>query len=136
MDNIKISYAEKWQAQHWKAIVSSYKNSPYFDYYEQDILNIYLNEYEKLMDLNKATQDAMNKIIGISPKIKLTEEFEVSPENDYRSLIHPKKEAIVPVPRYIQVFEEKHGYIENLSILDLIFNEGPMALVYLKNLKY
>lgn len=131
MDNVKISYAEKWQANHWKAIVASYKNSPFFEHYEEELVKIFLTEYEFLKDLNQAAQQVVLKLIDIHTEIKTTSEFLPEIEHDFRSLIHPKKKPILSNPRYIQVFEEKHGFISNLSILDLLFNEGPVSRIYL-----
>lgn len=133
MENVKISYAEKWQANHWKAIVASYKNSPFFEHYEEELVQVFLHEYEYLKDLNQAAQKTILNIIGIQPNILTTTEFEPILENDYRASLHPKKSPILENKRYIQVFEEKHGFIPNLSILDLIFNEGPVARLYLND---
>lgn len=129
--DIQISNTEKWQSQHWKAIVSSYKNSPYFYYYEEDLLQIFLKEYKFLKDLNLGTQEVIKKHIPLNCEISFTSEYHPQINNDFRMLIHPKKNSIAVNPRYIQVFEERHGFIPNLSILDLLFNEGPMAESYL-----
>ncbi len=132
MDKIKVSYSDKWQAQHWKTIVSAYKNSPYFVHYEEDLLNFFLTEFEYLIDLNKAAQDIILKHNRVSVEIEQTIEFHLEQENDYRQIIHPKKSPFTLNPRYIQVFEDKHGFQPNLSILDLLFNEGPASNIYLQ----
>lgn len=132
MDQIKISYSDKWQAQHWKTIVSAYKNSPFFEHYEEDLLNFFLTEFEYLKDLNKSAQEIIFKHSRVSCTVEYTDDFSLELENDYRNIIHPKKAPFTKNPRYIQVFEEKHGFQSNLSILDLLFNEGPASNIYLQ----
>ena len=132
MDKIKVSYSDKWQAQHWKTIVSAYKNSPFFEHYEEDLLDFFLTEFKYLIDLNKAAQSIILKHNRISIKITETIEFNLKHDNDFRGIINPKKVPFVSNPRYIQVFEEKHGFQSNLSILDLLFNEGPASNIYLQ----
>jgi hypothetical protein len=132
MDKIKVSYSDKWQAQHWKTIVSAYKNSPFFEHYAEDLLSFFLTEFEYLIDLNKAAQNIILKHNRVSIDIFQTNEFELDAENDFRQIIHPKKVPFVLNPRYIQVFEGKHEFQPNLSILDLLFNEGPASNIYLQ----
>ena len=132
MDKIKVSYSDKWQAQHWKTIVSAYKNSPFFEHYEEDLLNFFLTEFKYLIDLNKAAQNIILKHNRISIEITETIEFNLKHSNDFRQIINPKKDPFVSNPRYIQVFEEKHGFQSNLSVLDLLFNEGPASNIYLQ----
>ncbi len=132
MDQIKISYSDKWQAQHWKTIVSAYKNAPFFEHYEEDLIKFFLTEFEYLTHLNNSAQEIILKHNRVSVDINYTEEFALNCNNDYRSIIHPKKTAFISNPRYIQVFEEKHGFKPNLSVLDLLFNEGPASNIYLQ----
>lgn len=132
MEDIKISYAENWQAQHWRSIQSAYKNSPFFDYYEEMLLPLFFEQFETLLELNQKSHEVIKQCLQIDCNTTFTEEFEAYQENDLRLAIHPKKSPTVELPRYIQVFEEKHGFHPNLSILDLLFNEGPSALLYLK----
>jgi len=122
MDQIKISYSDKWQAQHWKTIVSAYKNAPFFEHYEEDLLKFFLTEFEYLKDLNIKAQEIILKHSRVSVDINYTNEFMLTCDHDYRAIIHPKKTAFIANPRYIQVFEGKHGFQPNLSVLDLLFN--------------
>ncbi len=135
VENIKISYAENWQAHHWKSIQSAYKNSPFFDYYQEFFLPLFLEKFDTLQNLNLKALQVAKECLQVNCKTKLTEAFEPYTEKDLRLRIHPKKEPTLELPRYIQVFEEKHGFHKNLSILDLIFNEGPSALLYLQNVQ-
>lgn len=132
MDKIRISYSDKWQAQHWKTIVSAYKNSPFFEHYEEDLNNFFQTEFNYLIDLNKTAQNIILKHSRISVNISETNNYDISRDSDYRKIITPKKQPFVTNPRYIQVFEEKHGFQPNLSILDLLFNEGPASNIYLQ----
>ena len=135
MENIKISYAEKWQSHHWKSIKSAYKNSPFFDYYEELLLPLFLEEVDTLKNLNLKILSVVKQCLQLSCKTLLNQEFKAYTDNDLRLNIHPKKNPTLQLPRYIQVFEERHGFHKNLSILDLIFNEGPSAIRYLQNIK-
>ena len=135
MENIKISYAENWQSHHWHSIQSAYKNSPFFDFYEEMILPLFFEQFETLKELNIKTHEVIKQCLQLTCKASYNEEFSPYSENDLRLRIHPKKEPTVELSRYIQVFEERHGFHPNLSILDLLFNEGPSALIYLQNIK-
>lgn len=135
MEHVKISYAENWQAHHWKSIQSAYKNSPFFDYYEELLLPLFLEEVDTLKNLNLKILSAVKQCLQLSCETLLNQEFKAYTENDLRLNIHPKKEPTLQLPRYIQVFEERYGFHKNLSILDLIFNEGPSAILYLQNIK-
>jgi hypothetical protein len=133
MENIQISYAENWQKMHWKSIQSAYKNSPFFDYYEEILRPIFLEKFKYLKDLNIETHELIKQCLQIDCTIKFSSEFQPYFKNDLRQLIHFKKKSNLQLVRYIQVFEEKHGFHANLSILDLLFNEGPASIVYLNN---
>ena len=134
MDKIKIAYHDNWQNHHWRSITSAYKNSPFFYYYEDILAPLFFEEFKYLKDLNLKALEIIKHCLQIDCNHSLTEEFLPYQENDLRLILHPKKECLVDCTRYIQVFEEKHGFQGNLSILDLLFNEGPSAIIYLKNL--
>ena len=130
MKDIKIAEHDNWQHQHWQAIKTAYKNSPYFDYFEEDFIKFYHTKQHYLLDLNNNLQEVVCSHINITPNIKLTKQYITEPtanEVDFREIIHPKKDYTIEDPsfvakRYYQVFEQKHGFIPNLSILDLLFN--------------
>ncbi len=135
ISEIKIDYSKEWQKQHWRAIVSAYKNSPFFEYYQDDISPFYINQEESLFNFNYKLLEAILNLIGADYKLGTTGSFQNKyPNGDFREMIHPKREAILSENengRYHQVFAHKHGFIKNLSILDLLFNEGPDAISYL-----
>lgn len=130
----KISYQERWQNQHWRTITSAYKNSAYFEYFEDELKGFYEQEYELLFDYNWQLMQTILKIMRQSPQIDFTSAYEKMPVNalDARGLIHPKKKTLFEYKPYYQVFADKHGFVPNLSILDLLFNEGLNSLAYLQ----
>jgi len=135
ISEIRIDYSKKWQIQHWRAIVSAYKNSPFFEYYQDDIFPFYKEEEESLFNFNFKLLETILNLIGADYNLKTSDCFQNAYLNgDYRELIHPKIETTLRENengRYHQVFAHKHGFIPNLSVLDLLFNEGPDASSYL-----
>lgn len=130
---IRIENDFDWQKQHFKSLEAAYRSSPFFEYFEDDIASIFQKKHSFLMDLNLETMAIVSKCLGLEFDYNETTEYfhEVTDKTDFRSLINGKKDTAVFEP-YTQVFEEKHGYLNNLSILDLLFNEGRYALDYLK----
>lgn len=130
---IKIENDFDWQKQHFKSLEAAYRSSPFFEYFEDDIASIFQKKHTFLMDLNLETMAIVSKCLGLEFDYNETTEYfhEVKDKTDFRSLVNGKKDTAVFEP-YTQVFEEKHGYLNNLSILDLLFNEGRYALDYLK----
>lgn len=130
--DIKIETAFDWQKQHFKSLEAAYRSSPFFEYFEDDILPIFEKKHTFLMDLNLETIEIVSKCLGLKLSYNKTEEyFREVDFSDFRNLANGKKDPY-QFEAYPQVFEEKHGYINNLSILDLLFNEGRYALDYLK----
>ncbi|MEO8774540.1 MAG: WbqC family protein [Gelidibacter sp.] len=132
--DIIISNDEKWQDSHWKSIQSAYRSSPFFEFYEHDLLPLFNEQKTHLMDFNFRCLDAVLECLQHDLNYDLTIEFELNTpkKTDYRNLADHRKEIEQSLKPYVQVFDEKHGFIHNLSILDLIFNEGPNALLYLE----
>lgn len=131
--DVKIEDAFDWQKQHFKSLEAAYRTSPFFEYFEDDIVPIFKKKHAFLMDLNLETMEIVSKCLGLDfPYDETTEYFhEVNGKIDFRPLVNGKKDAN-EFESYTQVFGEKHGYLNNLSILDLLFNEGRYALEYLK----
>lgn len=132
--DVNISYDEAWQKTHWKSFISAYRSSPYFEFYEHEFSPFYLDKkYNSLFELNIELQKVILNILNINFNFNYTQEYTVLEGEDYRKTIHPKIKPLEEYPKdtYIQVFEDKEGYISNLSILDLIFNEGPNAINFL-----
>lgn len=136
--DLEISYTENWQIKHWRAITSAYKNSPYFDFFEEDIKDFYTTEYSLLLQYNKKQLETVFKLLRQKKTILFSSEFEKeTAEVDLRELIHPKKQfkqdnrvATLLENSYYQTFDTKFGFTPNLSILDLLFNKGLESLDY------
>ncbi len=133
IQDIKIDNSQRWQKLHWRSIESAYRSSPYFEFYEDDLKPFYETEYTSLVEFNAAIQNQVIELLGIEVELTPTRSYEKQEGIDYRVLLSPKKEAssyFTPII-YIQVFSEKNGFLSNLSILDLLFNEGPNAINFL-----
>ena len=163
MKDIRISDHANWRHVHWNALLSAYGESPFFEYYQDDIRPFYEKKYEFLFDFNMEITEKMIELLDIRPKISITneyiqneelkvksiesEELKVKSEEfnglanhkvqsivDFREAIRPKKplpDAEFESKRYYQVYEQKFGFQPNMSILDLLFNEGNEAIFYL-----
>ncbi|WBL24544.1 WbqC family protein [Zunongwangia sp. HGR-M22] len=134
---VLIDNSFEWQKQHWRALKASYQTSPFFEFYEDELLPLYENRYDYLMEFNYHCQNFAFDALGIEPEIIKTKEYFSNPKemDNGRHLITAKKNFNFESQRYAQVFEPKHGFINNLSILDLIFNLGPQSLEFLENQK-
>ncbi|MDR0384938.1 MAG: WbqC family protein [Prevotellaceae bacterium] len=125
--DVRIDYSNDWQRLHWKTINTAYRSSPFFMYYTNDLLPFYRTKEEFLFDFNCKMLDKLIELTGVKTNISFSECYSHNCERDYRSLITPKNKPcdpeFSPVP-YYQVFGIKFGFQPNLSILDLLCNEG------------
>ena len=140
MKDIRISDHGRWRHLHWTALESAYRTSPYFDYYEDDLRPFYEKKYTFLYDFNEALCQTVCQLIDLQPDIRRTNSYEQASEAwqaDFRESIHPKKDfredTHFAARPYYQVFGQKHGFIPNLSIADLLFNMGPESLLVLRD---
>ncbi len=124
----------QWQSQHWKSLESAYKTSPFFEFYEDELRPLFEKKAKYLLDFNLKCFEATCNCLQLDLNISKSSIFEkeVSNKKDYRYLVNSKKESVETLKKYTQVFIDKHGFINNLSILDLLFNEGTNALSYLE----
>lgn len=138
---VRISYKENWQVKHWRAIVSAYKNSPYFEHFEPEIAAFYQQQTDLLMDYNEAQLKTLLALLRQKKNIHRSTRFDPAPVDavDLRDAIHPKRVLTgdeIHLKRlhqpYYQVFGHKLGFHPNLSVLDLFFNTGLGTLTYLK----
>lgn len=133
--DMRISDHGNWRHLHWHALLSAYNMSPFFEYYADDFAPFYERRYTYLMDLNEALRELVCRLIDMQPRIAYTESYLPEVEHDFRESIRPRQpeadEAFRPVP-YYQVFQEKWGFLPNLSIVDLLFNMGPESLLILE----
>ena len=132
--DILISEDTNWQDLHWKSIQSAYSSSPFFEFYQDDLLPLFTAKYKYLLDFNFNCLEVIYDCLEIPFEYETTKVFEqtINYATDYRNLVNNKKEIQQPFQSYVQVFDDKHGFLPNLSIMDLICNEGPNALMYLE----
>ena len=132
LKDVKISYSHDWPTQHWKSFQISYRSSPFFEYYEDKLIDLYKRREKYLCDFNLKSIDIISEMLKINLEYVFTKKYEDNYSNklDYRKNCK-KIDSKYKINKYTQVFESKHGYIENLSVLDLIFNEGPNAVNFL-----
>ena len=139
MKDVRIDNDAHWQAVHWKSINSAYASSPFFEYVADYYQALYSKKQEFLIDLNCDLLSTTMELLNINLKYSLSDSYiEVESMDDIRETIHPKrpfKSGVVryKLPPYQQVFSDRHGFISDLSILDLLFNEGQNAGMFLKN---
>lgn len=133
--DIQIENDFPWQSLHWKSLETAYRTSPFFEYYEDEFAPLFTTKKKFLLDFNYECLQAVLECLQLDINYSKTESYQKEPINqtDLRTLTIAKKERDYTFESYIQVFSEKHGFIPNLSILDLIFNEGTNALTYLEN---
>ena len=140
ISEMRIDYSTPWVMQHKRAIISAYRTSAYFEYYQDELFAILDSKPERLIDLNTRLLEFFLEKTGIKAEIRMTESYDTAPEcEDLREVIHPKRpdrilENLELKKPYFQVFAEKHGFISDLSIMALLFNEGPDSIIYLKNI--
>ncbi len=138
--DLRISDHNQWRRVHWNALQSAYSESPFFDYYADDLHPFFERKYHFLIDYNEAIRQKICELIDIHPKVEYTTNFrpsstvETAEIMDYRNVIsakHPLPDADFKARVYWQVFQQKHGFQPNLSILDLLFCMGPESIYYL-----
>jgi hypothetical protein len=136
--DIRIDYDSNWNRIHWRSLVASYASSPFFDFMAEEIHPLYEKRFEFLIDLNVSLIEEALGLMGLKIPVVCTKEFSpIVPDHGPRHFIHPKMDQAAADPgfhplEYHQVFADRLGFRANLSILDLIFNEGPDALAYLQ----
>jgi len=138
---IRLDYDIPWTRVHFKAIESAYRNTPFYEFYIDDIRPFFERKYEFLFEFNKQILFKLIELLEINTEIQFTKKFIVPGTpgyKDYRYTIHPKPQKNIPddefhPKEYLQAFAPKYGFIPNLSILDLLFNEGPQSKDLLKN---
>ncbi len=134
---IEIDNSEKWQLNHKRSIITAYRSAPYFDFYFDELLPFFDNPAQNLFDFNLALTKKLCELLNIKNQISLNTNYQaITDADDFRESIHPKKRMQKPdedfiIKPYMQVFMEKFNFVENLSILDLLMNEGSLSCTYL-----
>ncbi|ATA74148.1 MULTISPECIES: WbqC family protein [Capnocytophaga] len=131
--DVKVENHFPWQRLHWKSLETAYRTSPFFEYYEDDLRPIFEKNYTFLLDVNMDTIETVLACLQTDINFDKTVSYEATPKHlkDARILTNAKKELPVEMTEYHQIFSDKHGFIPNLSILDLLFHEGPNTQDYL-----
>ncbi|MFD2914272.1 WbqC family protein [Psychroserpens luteus] len=131
--DIKIFNSENWQTQHLKSLESAYRTSPFFEFYIDDLMPLFTSEVDNLMNHNIKCLEVVFECLQLPFNYTVTKTFELEPKlvMDARLLANSRKEIPQKFKPYAQVFDDKHGYLDNISILDLLFNEGPNTELYL-----
>ena len=136
ISDIEVSQRENWQKLHWKSIKNAYQSSPYFEFYEDQLQQIFNFETQSLFQFNLNALQIILKILKTEKAYSLNEEFTKTPaEVDFRNQFSAKKESEFEMEEYYQTFSDKLGFEKDLSILDLICNKGPESLTYLRNVQ-
>ena len=131
--DVKIDYSDDWQKNHSKSLEAAYRNSPFYEILEFDFLPVFEKNHKFLLDLNFQIFEIINDCLSVELSFSKTTEYfhKTNQFEDFRNIVNGKKDTFKN-ERYTQVFEEKEGFIPNLSVLDLLFNEGRCAKSYLK----
>lgn len=136
--DIKVSYRDNWQSNHWRSIISCYNKSPFFDYYSHELENIFQKKHVFLFDLNLEALGWLKKVLHFPAEIMVVKEEKMA---DYQNIAADLTNKWLPknfqeqqkaVVKYAQVFEDRIGFQPNVSILDLLFNVGPSAAKFLQ----
>ena len=132
LNEIRIDNSANWRNIHLRAIRTAYGNSPYFDHYIPDLEETLAKEYGLLMDLDVASMELVLKWVGVDQNLKILESEPFSDVLDLRHIFSKKHRWLDSIPPYLQVFSDRHDFQPNLSILDLMFNQGPKSILYLE----
>lgn len=132
--DVRIANDNEWQKLHLKSLESAYRMSPFFEYYIDDLMPLFKDEFDFILDLNLTCFDILQSCLQLDLDISFTQSFmkDIDYLEDYRNLVN-RNHSDYTNSTYTQVFSQKHGFISNLSILDLLFNEGPNTELYLQN---
>ncbi len=133
--DVRIENDFQWQQLHWKSLQSAYRTSPFFEYYEDELVHLFEKKQDFLFDFNYECTQIIMDCLQLEVNLKKTTEYNVDilpPTVDQRIIVNAKKN-VFELDKYTQVFDSKHGFITDLCVLDLLFNEGTNALTYLEN---
>lgn len=135
MKETEISYTENWQKLHWKSIKTAYQSSPYFEFYEDRLREIYNTDEKSLIKFNLRALEIILGILKIEKAYSLNNEYIGNPEEvNYREKFSAKQPSEFEMDEYYQTFSDKMGFLADLSILDLLCNKGPESLTYIQNI--
>lgn len=132
----EMSYREDWQKLHWKSIKTAYQSSPYFEYYEDKLIKLFENKEKFLLDFNIKSIKTILDILKTEKAYSLNKEYIKNPEEvNFREKFSAKIPSEYEMDEYYQTFSDKMGFLNDLSIVDLICNKGPESMTYIKHIK-
>ena len=120
-----------WQKQHYKSLEAAYNHSPFFEFYKDDLQKIFSKKYTYLLDVNLDSFNFIKNALELPIEYKFSKTYEENKPDDFRELADSKKKVEISFLSYIQMFDQKFGFLKNLSILDLLFMEGPNSINFL-----
>lgn len=131
--DVKLDNSYSWQRQHWRTLQTAYRTSPYFEFYEDDLAPLFEKGKNFLLDFNLETIEKICDCLQIETPSEKTTVYQKEPLDvfDARFLVNAKKKIVFSQETYSQVFDDRHEFVENTSVLDLLFNEGPNTVTYL-----
>ena len=138
MRDVRISEHGNWRHQHWNAIVSAYRKSPFFEYYADDFAHFYEEKDGFLMDFNLRLHGVVSELLGLERGVEFlsARDVDAAAVSDLRNIAEPKvlasMQGVSELP-YYQVFAQRNGFIPSLSVVDLLFNTGPEGLLLLRD---
>jgi len=121
-----------WQKQHYKSFEAAYNHSPFFEFYKDDLQKIFSKKYTYLLDVNLDSFNFIKNALELPIEYKFSKTYEENKPDDFRDLADSKKKVEISFQSYIQMFDQKFGFLKNLSILDLLVMEGPNSINFLK----
>jgi len=134
--DVKIDYSSNWQSEHLKTLYSAYNSSPFFEFYIDDLLELFQKKETYLLDLNFKTLVVILQALQVDISYSNTSLYQKEEKKDARFLVNSKLKLDYIFPKYTQVFDSKLDFEPNLSILDLLFMEGPASLIYLEKIDF
>ncbi|PCH75735.1 MAG: hypothetical protein COB98_08340 [Flavobacteriaceae bacterium] len=134
LKDVQIDYRNNWQQTHLRSIQTAYRSSPFYEFYEDDLLPLFQKRYKYLIDFNLTAHEIIMECLQLDIPSSNTTVFELTPTllKDRRFLIDAKKDCPANFDAYYQIFDDKNGFLKNLSILDLLSMEGPNAISFLE----
>lgn len=131
--DVRLSYDLKWQRLHWLSLQNCYRNSAYFEYYEDGLAPFYEKKFEYLFDYNLELLNWVFKQLKLNPDLQTTTSYraDVSPDRDFRIQFQKNKIELINTKPYFQVFSDRNPFLTNLSIVDLLFTQGPQAKAFI-----
>ena len=131
--DVLLDNSSSWQRQHWRTLQTAYRTSPFFEFYEDELAPLFEKKHHFLLDLNLETIQVVCDCLQLKMPTARTKTYEPEPKDrlDMRFLVNAKQKIPLQQEAYVQVFGDRHGFVKNTSVLDLLFNEGTNALAYL-----